>query len=249
MENQRPAVLNAGILYENALDSFKTILGFPQETVISLDGSLSGAISGNIADTRAGANGSLESASLAKSIQSMEAQRNSIRNSAYIPNLRLSWSSTPLYANNIQNERSWNDNGSFSVTLGINLDSFLPWSSARTQIENLNDNIQSVQIQLSDSLRNRENRINNNIRTIERITESLEAMRLNVELAQSTYELHEEAYRMGAADFQQLRGSRDGLEQSRNRLLQEQFALISALLDLEKELNIPFGTLFIGGES
>jgi hypothetical protein len=40
-----------------------------------------------------------------------------------------------------------------------------------------------------------------------------------------------------------LRGGRDSLEQAKNRLLQEQYNLISALLDLEKELNIPFGTL------
>jgi len=246
MENLRPSVRNAELLYENALDSFKIILGFPQETVIRLDGSLSGAISGNLSETRTEANGSLEAASLSKTIQSMEAQRKSIHNSAYIPNMRLSWSSMPLYTNSILNDRSWNDNGSFSITFGLNLDNFFPWSPARTQIENLNDNIQSVQIQLADSIRNRENRINNTIRTIERITESLEAMRLNVDLAQSTYALHEEAYRLGAADYQQLRGAGDSLEQARYRLLQEQFNLISALLDLEKELNIPFGTLFIG---
>jgi outer membrane protein TolC len=71
-------------------------------------------------------------------------------------------------------------------------------------------------------------------------------MTLNVELAQTTYDMYEDSYRRGAADYQQLRGGRDSLEQAKNRLLQEQYNLISALLDLEKELNIPFGTLFIG---
>ena len=52
-----------------------------------------------------------------------------------------------------------------------------------------------------------------------------------------------EAYRMGAVDYQRLRSARDGLEQAKNRLLQEQFSLISATLDLERELNIPFGTI------
>jgi outer membrane protein TolC len=73
--------------------------------------------------------------------------------------------------------------------------------------------------------------------------ESLEAMQLNVELAQTTYEMHEEAYRRGAMDYQRLRNAGDGLEQAKNRLLQEQYNLISTLLDLERELNIPFGTL------
>ena len=241
MENQRPSLRNAELVYENALDSFKAILGLPSETIIHLDGSLTGEFNESFSTAGSALNTSLEAASLAKSIQSLEAQRNAIRNNAYIPNLRLSWSSTPLY--NIPNEL-WSDNGSFSITLGINLDNFFPWSSAKTQIENLNNNIQSVQLQLTDSLRNQENRINNNVRIIERIVESLEATMLNVDLAQSTYVLYEEAYRMGAADFQQLRSAGDSLNQARNSLLQEQYNLISALLDLEKELNIPFGALW-----
>ena len=88
--------------------------------------------------------------------------------------------------------------------------------------------------------------MNQNIRTIERILESIEATKLNVELAESTYEMVSDAYRRGAVDFQRLRGAGDSLEMAKNRLLQEQFNLISALLDLEKELNIPFGTLSKG---
>ena len=238
MENLRPTVRNAETLYENALDSFKTILGFPPDTVIILDGSLAGGIRESSFSIN---NESLEAAGLSKSIQSMESQRNGIRNGAYVPNLRLSWNSTPLYSSE---NGKWSDNGSFSISLGLNIDNFLPWSGAKTQIDNLNDSIRSAQIQLKDSLRSRENRVNQYIRTVERILESLEAMNLNVELAQSTYDMYEDAYRRGAADYQQLRSAGDGLEQAKNRLLQEQFDLVSALLDLEKELNVPFGALW-----
>jgi outer membrane protein len=241
MENMRPTVRNAEMLHENALDSFKTILGFSTETLLRLDGSLSGTIIGSLSGINTASGASLEAANLAKSIQSMQAQRNAIRNGAYIPSLRLSWNSSPLYST--QN-KDWNDNGSFSISLSINIDNFFPWSPANTQITNLNDNIQAAQIQLTDAIRNRENRLNQNMRTIERIFESLDAMTLNVELAQTTYEMYEDAYRRGAADYQQLRGGSDSLEQAKNRLLQEQYNLISALLDLEKELYIPFGTLW-----
>ena len=244
MENMRPTVRNAGLLYENALDTFKIILNIPAETVVNLSGSLNASDEwsmGNISSVSISSNeNNLETSRLLSSIRSMEAQRNAVRNGAYIPTLRLSWTSTPMY--NLQNEY-WNDNGSFSVTLGFNIDSFLPWSNARTQIQALNDNIRSAEIQLTDTMRNRENRINQNIRTIERILESLEAVKLNIELAQSTYEMIEDAFRRGAADYQRLRGAGDSLEQSRNRLLQEQYNLVSALLDLEKEINVPFGTL------
>jgi len=170
----------------------------------------------------------------------MKAQQNAVRNSAYVPNLRMSWTSTPVY--NLQNQY-WNDSGTFSVSLNMNLDGFLPWSNTKTQLDTLNDNIRIAEIQLGEAIRNRDNRINQSLRTIERIFESLEAMRLNVELAQSTYEMIEEAFSIGAADYQRLRGAGDSLASAQNRLLQEQFNLISALLDLEKELNIPFGSL------
>ena len=250
LETLRPTARNARMLYENTLDSFKTILGIPLETEIVLDGSITEGIvswtadiittelhssnSWNLAD-------SLEAISLRKAIQSLEAQRNGIRNGAYIPNLRLSWSSTPLYA---IRDATWSDTGSFSISLGLNIDSFLPWSTVKTQMDNLGDSIHIAQIQLTDALRNRENSIRQTMRTVERIAESLEALTLNVELAESTYLMYQDAYRRGAADYQQLRSAGDSLEQAKNRLLQEQYNMISALLDLEKELNIPFGTLW-----
>ena len=245
MENMRPAVRHAEILYENALDSFKAILGLPSDAAIRLEGSLASTVNlsaaGALQPRGIRAIGDcLETARLRKSIQSMEAQRSAIRNSAYVPSLRLAWNSTPLY--NIQNS-FWTDNGSFTISLGMNIDSLLPWSVPRTQMDALNDQIQSTHIQLTDTLRSRENRVNQNMRTIGRIMESLEATKLNVELAQTTYEMFGEAYRMGAVDYQRLRSARDGLEQAKNRLLQEQFNLVSATLDLERELNIPFGTI------
>ena len=249
MENLRPAMINAEILYENALDSLKTVLGLPSEIAVKLDGDLAvmddlaGGIPGNLSAVNTKTGTSVEVSRLLASIRSMEAQKNAVRNGAYIPSLRLSWSSTPLY--NLQNEY-WNDSGSFSISLGMNIDNFLPWSGAKTQIDAINDNIRAAEIQLTETLRDRENRVSQNKRTIERILESLEAMKLNVELAQSTYEMYEDAYRKGVADYQQLRSAGDSLEQAKNRLLSEQFNLISALLDLEKELNIPFGTLIRG---
>ena len=138
----------------------------------------------------------------------------------------------------------WHDNsGSFSVTLGVNLDSYLPWSSAKTQIDDLNDSIKGAKLQLDEAKRGQQSRIAQQRRTIAKSRETIKALQLNVELAQSTYALYEDAYRKGAADYQRLRDAADSLSQAQNQVQQEQFNLVSALLDLEKELNLPFGTL------
>ncbi|WP_461257145.1 TolC family protein, partial [Treponema sp. R80B11-R83G3] len=226
--------------YENVMDSFKALLGMPVEQDISLQGSLD--ITGKTditANSRTVQKESLETAALLKSIKTLEIQRDAVRNNAYVPNLRLSWNSMPLYTND-----TWRDNsGSFSVTLSMYLDNFLPWSNSRTQIDNINDNISSTQIRLSESSQNRENRINQLLRTIESTSETIEILKLNVELAQTTYDLYADAYRRGAMDYQRLRDSGDSLLQAQNQVRQEQYNLISAILDLEKELNVPFGTL------
>jgi len=245
MENLRPVMMNAEIAYVNALDSFRTVLGIPAETPISLDGNLATGITDDVSGLAANMGASIEVSMLLASIRSMEAQRNTVRNSAQVPSLRLSWDSTPLYIHDGSwNNGNWIDgSGSFTVSLGLSLDSFFPWSNARTQIAAINDNIRATEIQVAETLRDRENRVNQNVRTVVSILESLEAIELNVELAQSTYEMISDAFGTGAADYQRLRSAGDGLAQARHRLLQEQFNLAIALLDIERELNIPFGTL------
>ena len=243
MENQKPALRNAEMTYLNAVDAFKTLLDIPVEEAVTLQGALDDALGGNAPDSNAAGMGTgsetLETAALLKSIETMEAQRNAARNGAYIPSLRLSWSGAPLYAND-----AWHDNsGSFSVSLGINLDNFLPWSQAKTQIDDLNNSISAARLQLDETRRNQESRIVQHRRAIDKSRETIAALKLNVELAQSAYALYEDAYRKGAADYQRLRDAADSLLQAQNQVQQEQYNLVAALLDMEKELNIPFGSL------
>jgi outer membrane protein TolC len=233
LENQRPQVRSAETLYANALDSFKAVLGIEQETGLLLQGSLEYADSVVTGDDNRGS--SLELAVLQQNIKALETQRKAAWHEAYIPSLRLSWNANPLYHN-----ESWNDSGSFSISLGINIDNFLPRSAARTQLEALDDSIQSSQLQLAERLRNQEDRIRQYERTINQTTETIEALTLNVELAESTYAMHEEAYRQGAADYQSLRNAGDSLLQAKYQVQQEYYNLIAAVLDLEKELNIAF---------
>ena len=266
MENLRPVVASVEIAYRNALDSFMAILGLPAGSVITLDGDLNVRAAFNVgaaeiaaAVERAGtplevsaaiagiAGNSLEVSILLATIRSLEAQRNTVRNAAHVPSLMLQWDSAPMYFRQPHppmNLEGWHDNsGSFSVILGLSLDSFFPWSVARTNMAAINDAIRATEIQMSETLRNRENRIIQSIRTVVGILEFMEAMRLNVELAQNAYEIISGAFSVGAADYQRVRSAWDGLAQANYRLLQEQFNLAAALLDLERELSIPFGTL------
>ena len=244
MENQRPNVRNAETLYENALDSFRTLLDIPREQEIALNGTLhyegGGTPNETAGDWEIASGDSLAAAALQKTIRAFEAERRAARNGAYLPKLSLSWNSTPSY--NIDGNQ-WNDNGSFSVSLGFSLDNFLPWSPAKTRIDSLCDSIRSAEIQLGETIGNRESSIAQYRRTVGQTQETIAALSLNVELAQTTYAMYEEAYRNGAADYQQLRDAGDSLLPAQGRVREEQYNLISAILDLERELGVPFGSI------
>ncbi|MDR2739732.1 MAG: TolC family protein [Treponema sp.] len=237
MENQRPQVRNAETLYANALDSFKAVLGIEQKTELLLQGSLESADGVSIGGDRrdVSPDESLEAAALRQGIKALEAQRKAAWHEAHIPALRVSWNANPLYNND-----AWNDNGSFSISLGMNIDNFLSWSASRTQLDALDDSILSSQLQLAESVRNREDRVRQYERTISQTIETIEALALNVELAESTYKMYGDAYRQGAADYQSLRNAGDSLLQAQYQVQQEYYNLIAAVLDMDKELNRAF---------
>ncbi|MDR1949281.1 MAG: TolC family protein [Spirochaetaceae bacterium] len=243
LENLRPAKRNAETLLRNALENFALILGMNSGETIRLDGSLETAapvvsvlddINGTIKKQD-----SFSTASLRKSQTALEAQRKTLRNQVYIPSLHLSWTGNPAYAN-----EAWTDSaGSFSIGVNIQLENFFPASKSRNQIAALDDNLTLYRIQITEALKSEDITVRQNMRALEQSAESIEALSLNVDLARETYAMWEESYRQGSADLQQLRNAADSLSEAENRMHQEQYNLLAAMLDLEKTLNVPFGTL------
>jgi outer membrane protein TolC len=242
-ENLGPQRKGAETQYLNALESFRLILGIAADEEVRLAGTLDEAIDGIATGTFAAVKSeSLSIAALLKTMESIAAQRKAAASQLYVPSLRLSWNSGPAYTKTT--DRWIDSTGSFSVTLGISLEGFLPGSVQRNQIAALDDGLESYRIQVRENLRNQDTRIRQLERTIEQSLETIEALKLNVELAEETYAMYTEAYRLGAADFGRLRSVDDSLSLASLRLQQEYYTLIAASLDLEKELNIPFGSIW-----
>jgi outer membrane protein TolC len=241
VQTQQTNVRNAMTAYENALDSLKQLLMIPPEENISLRGDLQDLfVTGEYA--RAEIPGDpLTIGILRQTISSLEVQRRGLRISAYSPVLNLSWNASPVYNNGRTGE--WMDNGQFSITLSMKLDNFLPWSQAKEQIDSLSDSIAIQQNHLQESLLNHQNTVRNLRRNIAQSAATIETMRLNVTLAVETLGMYEEAYRRGAADLQSVYSARNNVQLAENQLLSEQHNLIVAILKLEKELSLPFGTL------
>jgi outer membrane protein TolC len=242
-ENLRPVLRSAQTQYENALDNFAIVLGSSLEQ-ITLDGTLEDALMPPHGEQGArlpmpAVNEAFSTMALKKSIESLQQQRKTLQYQTYVPNLVLSWNGNPSYAND-----AWADNsGSVSVALSFSLDSLLPGSAARTKLDALSDSIRITENQIQEASLNQQSRFRQYMRTIEQSIESVNALLLNIELAEQTYTMYVESYRHGTSDLQQLRAAADSLSQTSNQLYQEYYTLIAATLDLEKELNVPFGSL------
>jgi outer membrane protein TolC len=236
LQTQNANLRSAETQYSNALDALKQLLMIPAAENITLQGAFT-VVSGDDGFGYSEGN-SWSILSLRKSIELLETRRKSALNQAYAPTLSLSWNTSPFYVN-----KDWTDNGQFSIALSFSLDSLLPWSSAREQINSINDSITNQQSILQEAVLNSRNNIEQLRKNIVQTLENVETSRLNVTLAEETYRMYEEAYRTGAADFQSLRSAQDSLSLAQNRVLEEQYNLAAAFLELEKELNVPFGSL------
>jgi outer membrane protein TolC len=173
-------------------------------------------------------------------LEATNASRKAVRDNALLPYLSLSYSAAPTYSSALDD---WYDAGSFSAVLGLKLDGFVPFSSTQETLDQYDDSVRTIAVQIEEAKQSQQTTVRQLKRSIEKSFTSLEALKLNVELAAKSYELHQEAYAKGASDLQSLIASRDTLDEARLSVMQEQYTLANAILELENELNLPFGTI------
>jgi outer membrane protein TolC len=241
VQTQQTSVQNTMTAYENALDSLKHLLMISPEESLVLRGSLQAlSIVEEDAKTEIPEE-PLTVSVLRKNINTLEVQRGGLRISSYAPSLNFSWNASPLYSDKTND---WLDTrGQFSVTLSMKLDNFFPWSPAKEQIDSLGDAITRQQSLLQENILNHQNTIRTLRRNITRSAQTIETLRLNVTLAEETRRMYEETYQRGAVDIQSVYSARDKVLLAENQLLSEQYNLAAAILELEKELAVPFGTI------
>ena len=254
LQNQISNAQNAEGAYQNALDNFKYLLLLPMNEEIVLLGDLLSlrnlssfsslsSLSSPASRPQNGPSISSESmniSTLRQSIAVTEAQRSSILLRTYSPTLSLSWNSAPRY-NNVSDQ--WLDNGQFSIALSFRLDNYLPWSSAREQVNTLNDSLARQYSLLGEALINHQNNVEKLLRDLSRSEEAINNLYLNLTLAEETLRMSEEAYARGTLDLQTLYSRRDNLAAVQNRIMTEQFNFLSTILELERELNLPYTSI------
>ncbi|MDO4507469.1 MAG: TolC family protein [Spirochaetales bacterium] len=247
-ENKKPSVSKAENEFKTSLDTFAFLLGYPVGTEIVLSGSIEPNYMDvdydNLMNLYSGYN--LDIQNLDKNIEIAKMGLTAANLGTYVPALALSYSYMPMLTNFLDADKGgypsggdWKDlNGSFSLTLAWNLTNLLPFSSNRQQAADTKATINKLEISRNMLLENQKINVRKAVNTLADAREQIDVMSRNIGLAQRSYEMTARSYRNGTTELLDLRDAEDQLNQAKLGLASQKFNYISALLDLETELNI-----------
>ena len=244
-ENKRPEVEQADRLLRQQLDTFAFIIGLPVGTSIVLDGSIEPEYVDVYVDTliQKYSASSLDIKNLDATISSLKDNLSAINLSSYTPALALNYSLQPALIYGLDFDRytdadNWNDSNSFSITLAWNLTNLLPWSSNRQNAKNIESNLKKLELSREMAVENQKVEVRKAVDTLTQARQQIDAMGRNIKLAQRSYEMTMRSYRNGTTELLDVRDAESQLDQAKLGLANQKFNYISALLDLEKTLNI-----------
>jgi outer membrane protein TolC len=168
-----------------------------------------------------------------------------------LPALTLSWNTQPVFIRDPWKDDwgekdNWQKSGAFTISLGLRLNSLIPFSADFQGIKNMDDQIRTANIGLAQLIRGTEIEIYNTILSLEKTQATTEAQTQTVNLAERAYRLTEQAYRSGLQDLLQVQNAELELKQAKVSMLEQQFNYLNGLLDLEYAIGVPFGTLVPG---
>ena len=185
---------------------------------------------------------------LQRTIAQLQQRRKATALQLYTPNIIFNWGvnstfiADPFKDSWFDADR-WRKGGNFSVTLGMSLNTLLPFTKEGQALKDLDNTISSLNIGLAQAIHGTELEIFSKINSLEKTRVSTEVQKAAIELAELSYSLTMEAYRGGLQDFQAVQSAALALDQAKHQLLTQKFNYLNDLIDLEYAVGVPFGTL------
>lgn len=245
-QNEIPEVETAELELEQTLDTFAFLMGYPVGTKLELVGSIEPTyIDANTEDLLARYGGNnLDIQAIRSNLELLKIQLSANNLSTWTPALVISYALQPTMGMNAiefnrwGNGDNWTDKGALSFTLAWNITNMLPWSKNRQSAADIRANIAKLEIALETLLENQKVEVRQTVDTLNQAREQIVAMGRNVTLAQRSYDMSARQYRNGTIELLDLRDREAQLNQAKLGQLSQKFNYISALMDLEKALNV-----------
>jgi outer membrane protein TolC len=159
-----------------------------------------------------------------------------------LPTLVLGWSYSPYQADPFDTEYwgedgYFGDNGSFSATLSIPIEDWIPHSGTWSDIKDAENNIKNLAHQKELALLGAELEIRSLVMTLNTSIESMEVLSESIEINQKSYDMSLESYNKGQLTLLDLETAENDLLQAELDLVAEKYNYISSLLSLEAAIN------------
>lgn len=251
-ENLKPQLKAMDLGYRQAVQGFKMTLGMDFDREIELEGSIDAEavdvetddlIDRYLTDR-------LDIQSMLVSIRSLENQLTATKLQVYTPQLILGYNLDPTFDGDPWNDPwfggdyEWNQrSGMFRATIALSLDGFLPFSQTQVGIRDLKDSIELSRIGLLQTIRGAEMEVDATVEQLKKSRDTMEALELNVNLARRAYEMAEEAYNAGSRELLEVENAEIDLKTAQVEVLKEKYNYLSALIDLEYQLNNDIGDM------
>ncbi len=241
-ENLKPALEQQRVAYATSLMDFRLFLGLGSEDELAPKGAIE--VEKHSFDAEALARrytgDRLDIQNLLKQLEILENQKRLQERSSLRPTLSFGVSFSPALNDPFGaawgDDDSWADSGRFRLALALPLDGFVPGSSNQLALAGLDDSIEKAHLALEQARRKAANEVESIVLRLEKSLRSLDALELNVALAQEAYDLNEEAYAAGTEELLEVQNAADNLQNAKLNLLNEKYNYLSGLIDLEYAL-------------
>jgi outer membrane protein TolC len=175
-------------------------------------------------------------------IESLKNDLNITRTSGYSPSLTVSgsWSTNvdnPLDRGSWESE-SWSDSGKIGFNLSVPLDSYIKGSGDSTDVSQDLIEIKKGEITLALLIDRAWVEIMNLHQQISTAQEILEQASQNRDLAEKSYELTDESYRLGGVERLDVEDAQQSALSAGQDYLRSQYQYLSGLIDLKYALNL-----------
>lgn len=254
-ESMKPQISQLDMAYRMSLANFKMLLGIEFDKPIELVGEID-VPDVDIASLNVTEVSFLDRPDIRELVEAIGMQRlqKEITIGGMFPMVTFtltadpSFSGDPLKDNWFEDMDKWSQrSGMFGVTVTLPVDSWLPGSSSWVSLANADRDIKKMENQLAEAVKGAALSLDSHLLSVKTAMENLEAAKLNLELAQTSYNLAEEAYKSGLKDLVSVMDAENTLRQAQFSVLSNKAQILSGLIDLAYDLNMPIEQ-FVGGK-
>ncbi|MDR2793260.1 MAG: TolC family protein [Treponema sp.] len=161
-------------------------------------------------------------------------QRSALSSKAPSVSGSIRWSGGP---GNAASQAEFSDSVSGSLSVTIPIDPWIPGTKSDQALRSAETDIEKARLDLLNAENTAKNEIRNLCASLRNLWGTIEIARMQVDIAERTYLLTEQAFQQGAVEVLTLEDSRNALIAARQQLLSAELTYKLGILDLETAVN------------